>query len=154
MKAMKTWFLAAGVLLGAAGAMAQQGAGAGPGPGMGSGMGAGMGAGGARWSNDDTPGWSMMTEQERKEHQERIRAEYETRLAELEKERETIEEEKAQVDRYKQLLLKQRDIMILLTQRLNERDEQIVALQVCITPLPPAVPAADLTSALFTHTAG
>lgn len=38
-------------------------------------------------------------------------------------------EEKAQVDRYKQLLLKQRDIMILLTQRLNERDEQIVALQ-------------------------
>jgi hypothetical protein len=65
-----------------------------------------------------------------KEHQERIRAEYETRLADLEKERETIEEEKAQVDRYKQLLLKQRDIMILLTQRLNERDEQIVALQV------------------------
>ena len=64
-----------------------------------------------------------------KEHQERIRAEYESRLAELEKERETIEEEKAQVDRYKQLLLKQRDIMILLTQRLNERDEQIVALQ-------------------------
>jgi hypothetical protein len=34
------------------------------------------------------------------------------------------------VDRYKQLLLKQRDIMILLTQRLNERDDQIVALQV------------------------
>jgi hypothetical protein len=44
-------------------------------------------------------------------------------------ERESIEEEKAQVDRYKQLLLKQRDIMILLTQRLNERDDQIVALQ-------------------------
>ena len=44
-------------------------------------------------------------------------------------ERETIEEEKAQVDRYKQLLLKQRDIMIALTQRLNERDEQIMALQ-------------------------
>jgi chromosome segregation ATPase len=64
-----------------------------------------------------------------KEHQERIRAEYEVRLADLEKERETIEEEKAQVDRYKQLLLKQRDIMILLTQRLNERDEQIMALQ-------------------------
>ena len=70
MNAMKSWFLAAGVLLGAASAMAQQGAGAGPGPGMG----AGMGAGGARWSNDDTPGWSMMTEQERKEHQERMRA--------------------------------------------------------------------------------
>lgn len=64
-----------------------------------------------------------------REHQERMKAEYESRLAELEKERESIEEEKAQVDRYKQLLLKQRDIMILLTQRLNERDEQIVALQ-------------------------
>lgn len=35
-----------------------------------------------------------------------------------------------QVDRYKQLLLKQRDIMIALTARLNERDEQIMALQV------------------------
>jgi hypothetical protein len=51
-------------------------------------------------------------------------------LQELEKERECIEEEKAQVERYKQLLLKQRDIMIALTQRLNERDEQIMALQV------------------------
>lgn len=39
------------------------------------------------------------------------------------------EEEKAQADRYKQLLLKQRDIMIALTQRLVERDEQIMALQ-------------------------
>ena len=64
-----------------------------------------------------------------KEHKERIKKEYECRLADLERERETIEEEKAQVDRYKQLLLKQRDIMIALTQRLNERDEQIVALQ-------------------------
>ena len=34
-----------------------------------------------------------------------------------------------QVDRYKQLLLKQRDIMIALTARLNERDEQIMTLQ-------------------------
>jgi hypothetical protein len=37
---------------------------------------------------------------------------------------------RSQVDRYKQLLLKQRDIMIALTARLNERDEQIMALQV------------------------
>ena len=58
-----------------------------------------------------------------------LKKEYEGRLAEIERERETIEEEKAQVDRYKQLLLKQRDIMIALTQRLNERDEQIMALQ-------------------------
>lgn len=50
-------------------------------------------------------------------------------MSELEKERETIEEEKAQVDKYKKLLVKQRDIMVMLTQRLNERDEQIVALQ-------------------------
>lgn len=35
----------------------------------------------------------------------------------------------SQVDRYKHLLLKQRDIMIALTQRLNERDEQILAMQ-------------------------
>jgi len=64
-----------------------------------------------------------------KEQQEKLTKEYEFKLADLERERETIEEEKAQVDRYKQLLLKQRDIMIALTQRLVERDEQIMALQ-------------------------
>ena len=47
----------------------------------------------------------------------------------MERERTQIEEEKAQVDRYKQLLLKQRDIMIALTSRLNERDETIIQLQ-------------------------
>lgn len=36
--------------------------------------------------------------------------------------------------RYKQLLLKQRDIMIALTARLNERDEQIMTLQVRSQP--------------------
>jgi hypothetical protein len=65
-----------------------------------------------------------------KEQQDKLRKEYENKLADLERERETIEEEKAQVDRYKQLLLEQRDIMIALTQRLVERDEQIMALQV------------------------
>ena len=64
-----------------------------------------------------------------KQYQEQMKKDYEGKLAEIERERETIEEEKAQVDRYKQLLLKQRDIMIALTQRLNERDEQIMALQ-------------------------
>jgi len=34
-----------------------------------------------------------------------------------------------QVPRYKALLLKQRDIMIALTERLQERDERILALQ-------------------------
>jgi kinesin family protein 3/17 len=47
-------------------------------------------------------------------------------LGELEKERQQMEEDKAQVDRYKQLLLKQRDIMIALTARLNERDDTII----------------------------
>ena len=56
--------------------------------------------------------------------------EYEARLRELESERQVVEEDRAQVDRYKQLLLKQRDIMIALTARLNERDEQIMTLQV------------------------
>ena len=64
-----------------------------------------------------------------KDQQDKLRQEYEGKLADLERERESIEEEKAQVDRYKQLLLKQRDIMIALTQRLVERDEQIMALQ-------------------------
>eukprot|EP01033_Poteriospumella_lacustris_P001594 gene1595-1159_t len=64
-----------------------------------------------------------------KQQQEKLRQQYEFKLADLERERENIEEEKAQVDRYKQLLLKQRDIMIALTQRLVERDEQIMALQ-------------------------
>ena len=60
------------------------------------------------------------------EHQKIIREQYESKLQEIEKERQQIEEDKAQVDRYKQLLLKQRDIMIALTARLNERDETII----------------------------
>lgn len=75
------------------------------------------------------PGASGTDIQMMKEQQDKLRTDYENRLAALEQERETIEEEKAQVDRYKQLLLKQRDIMIALTQRLVERDEQIMALQ-------------------------
>ena len=35
----------------------------------------------------------------------------------------------SQVERYKALLLKQRDIMIALTARLTQRDEQILGLQ-------------------------
>lgn len=55
--------------------------------------------------------------------------EYQKRFVELEKERQQLEEDRAQVDQYKQLLLKQRDIMIALTTRLNERDETIIQLQ-------------------------
>jgi hypothetical protein len=63
------------------------------------------------------------------EKQKQIREEYDRKLADFEKERQSIEEDKAQNDRYKQLLLKQRDIMIALTARLNERDETIIQLQ-------------------------
>ena len=63
-----------------------------------------------------------------KEHK-RIRGEYETRLRELEAERETTAEEKLQAGRFQQLLLQQRDIMIALTARLNQRDEQLMMLQ-------------------------
>lgn len=51
-------------------------------------------------------------------------------MKQLERERESVDADKAQVDRYKKLLIKQRDIMIALTARLNERDEQILSLQV------------------------
>jgi hypothetical protein len=74
---------------------------------------------------EDTPQFRTALE----EQQKRIRLEYETKLNEIERERTQIEEGKAQVDRYKQLLLKQRDIMIALTSRLNERDETIIQLQ-------------------------
>ncbi len=63
------------------------------------------------------------------EKQNKLIKEFDAKLQEFEKERQIIEEEKAQVERYKQLLLKQRDIMIALTSKLNERDENIVQLQ-------------------------
>ena len=59
----------------------------------------------------------------------RVSAEYMARLDELDKERQLIEEDKAQVDRYKHILFQQRDIMIGLTARLNEKEESIQWLQ-------------------------
>ena len=55
--------------------------------------------------------------------------EYEGKLGELEQERKQLEDDKVHVERYKHLLLKQRDIMIGLTSRLNERDETIISMQ-------------------------
>lgn len=69
-------------------AMAQPGGGKGPGagpgpmgagpaasaPGMGMGMGPGAGRGAARWGSDTTPGWALMTQQERNEHRDRMRS--------------------------------------------------------------------------------
>ena len=74
---------------------------------------------------EDLPQFRNALEQQQKI----IREQYEKKLLDLEKERQIIEEDKAQVDKYKQLLLKQRDIMIALTGRLNERDETIIQLQ-------------------------
>lgn len=61
-----------------------RGPGAGPGPmgagpvasapGMGPGMGPGGGRGGARWGADHTPGWALMTQQERDAHRDRMRS--------------------------------------------------------------------------------
>ncbi|CAD8131976.1 unnamed protein product [Paramecium pentaurelia] len=74
---------------------------------------------------EETPQFQNALEQQQKI----IRQQYQEKLQELEKERQNIEEDKAQTDKYKQLLLKQRDIMIALTNRLNERDETILQLQ-------------------------
>ncbi|KAG2483602.1 hypothetical protein HYH03_017544 [Edaphochlamys debaryana] len=54
----------------------------------------------------------------------KVKEHYEARIRALEQEVAHVE-----VERYKQLLLKQRDIMIALTARLNERDEKISYLQ-------------------------
>jgi hypothetical protein len=67
-------------------ALAQPGGGMGPGagpmgagpaasaPGTGMGMGPGGGRGAARWGTDYTPGWSLMTRQERNAHRDRMRS--------------------------------------------------------------------------------
>jgi hypothetical protein len=69
-------------------ALAQPGGGPGPGagpgpmgtgpaasaPGMGMGMGPGGGRGGARWGSEATPGWTLMSQQERNEHRDRMRS--------------------------------------------------------------------------------
>ncbi|KAF5835168.1 P-loop containing nucleoside triphosphate hydrolase protein [Dunaliella salina] len=116
-RAMQSQMLVGGVALGPGGSEADAAAGGparAPVPGNGN---------AASWEN--APAFKQLL---LKEHR-RIRDEYEKRLKELEGERQTVEEDRLQVDRYKQLLLKQRDIMIALTARLNERDEQIMALQ-------------------------
>ena len=41
-------------------------------PGMG--MGSGTGAGRAQWGSDFTPGWTLMSQQERNEHRDRMRS--------------------------------------------------------------------------------
>lgn len=92
MKRIRTTVLATLAGLTMAMAIAQPGPGKGPGagpgmgpgpmaagpgasaPGMGMGMGHGGGRGAGRWGADYTPGWAMMTQQERNEHRERMRS--------------------------------------------------------------------------------
>lgn len=74
---------------------------------------------------EDTPQFRQLLAAE----QERIRSRYASRLEELEAEREVMAQGQAQIDRYRVLLTKQRDVMTALTQRLGERDEQVLALQ-------------------------
>ena len=88
MKNLRMLFLASVICMSAGVAFGQAGGGMGPGagqgrmgagpgasaPGMGMGMGSGGGRGAARWGSDVTPGWALMNAQERKEHQDRMRA--------------------------------------------------------------------------------
>lgn len=76
---MKPWQLlaaAAALLLAAGAAPAQPAAGAGPGPGASAPRGGpgGPARSGGRWGKDFTPGWSMMTESERKDHQAKMKS--------------------------------------------------------------------------------
>lgn len=82
MMTVKPMLLAALVALAASAALAQPGGGKGAGStGAGSattapsaGLHKGVGAEAARWGADYTPGWALMTEKERNEHRERMRA--------------------------------------------------------------------------------
>ena len=74
---------------------------------------------------EETPQFRNLLEEKQKE----IRNIYEEKVKQLENERLQMEEGKNQVEKCKQLLIKQRDIMIALTARLNDRDEIILELQ-------------------------
>ncbi len=84
MKSLRVTVLTSLLALSAGVALAQPGAGRGPGAGPGPmgagpaasapgmGMGPMGGRGAARWGADYTPGWALMTQQERNEHRERM----------------------------------------------------------------------------------
>ena len=85
MKSMKVLLLASVISFSAGIAFAQPGAGKGSGPGAGpmggpaasapaAGPGPGAGPGMARSGSDYTSGWALMSQQERNEHRDRIRA--------------------------------------------------------------------------------
>lgn len=76
MRRLMTVAITVTACLAAVGALAQGGAGAGSGASAGAGHGPGSmrGGPGAGWGSDFTPGWTMMTQQERNEHRDRMRA--------------------------------------------------------------------------------
>ena len=86
MKNLRTMVLASLMAVSMGAAMAQPGSGKGPGAGAGPmgagpaasapgmGMGPGGGRGAARYGSDYTPGWTLMSEQERNEHRDRMRS--------------------------------------------------------------------------------
>jgi len=63
------------------------------------------------------------------EKHSKLLKEFDLKFKDVEKERQQLEIDKAEVEKYKQLLLRQRDIMIQLTNKLNERDEALVQFQ-------------------------
>lgn len=86
MKNLRTIVLATLMAVSMGAAMAQPGSGKGPGAGTGTmgagptasapgmGMGPDGGQGAARYGSDYTPGWTLMSEQERNEHRDRMRS--------------------------------------------------------------------------------
>ena len=74
---------------------------------------------------EDTPEFRIALE----ERQNILLKEFDNKFQEFENERLKLENDNIEVERYKNLLIKQRDIMITLTSKLNERDESIVQLQ-------------------------
>lgn len=74
---------------------------------------------------EDMPAFQTLLAKE----QERIRGEYEHRVVELEQERERLQVDRAAAERLKNLLMKQREVMVALTQRLNERDDEVIDLR-------------------------
>jgi hypothetical protein len=86
MKNLRTMLLTSLMAVSMAAATAQPGSGKGPGAGTGPmsagpaasapgmGMGPGGGRGAARYGSDYTPGWALMSQQERNEHRDRMRS--------------------------------------------------------------------------------
>lgn len=82
MKRVRLMTLASAIALAAGYAHAQPGQGMGSGQGAGptgsgpaasaTGMGPGAGRGAMRWGSDNTPGWSLMTSEERAQHREKM----------------------------------------------------------------------------------